>query len=193
MKTNLADLTVAEFTDLVCGDLSGLKGKGEVALPPKKAAETMREIVMEYKTIADPGGAKSYLLRSDDLLKARMGIILYGICKNAVAVNAYDLAREILAENGVRVGKMSDKRLDAEVSSRLEKAKKALRDLQEEGAVGDSSPGQIRANMDGQTASLMAHFKFQIDPATMRANVYAHLVARHNREIKAQIAAMKKQ
>lgn len=38
----------------------------------------------------------------------------------------------------------------------------------------------------------MAHFKFQIDPATIKATLYANLVARHNREIKALMAALRK-
>ena len=51
---------------------------------------------------------------------------------------------------------------------------------------------KIRAQFDAQTAAIMAHFKFQIDPATIKATLYANLVARHNREIKAQMAALKK-
>ena len=46
--------------------------------------------------------------------------------------------------------------------------------------------------MQRQSEIQMAHFKFQIDVSNMKATLYAHLVARFNREIKAHVEAFKK-
>ena len=87
---------------------------------------------------------------------------------------------------------MSDQRINAEVTSRLERAKRIVAKVEIKEPTKESDVSIIRKSFDEQTAALMAHFKFQIDISTMKANLYAHLVSRFNREIKAQQAAMKK-
>jgi hypothetical protein len=114
------------------------------------------------------------------------------MCKNLSILGRYDHVREILREYGVHTDKMTDERVSAEITSRLERAKLTVREIEDGQHKENSDTSHIRMEFDGQMAALMAHFKFQIEPTTMKATLYAHLVARYNREIKAKIAAMKK-
>ena len=81
-------------------------------------------------------------------------------------------------------GGMSEQRLTAEIKSRLEHTIYSLKMLQED-TIQNRQNHEIRKEFDSQTASLMAFFKFQIDTSSMTASLYAHLVARFQREIKA--------
>ncbi len=74
----------------------------------------------------------------------------------------------------------------------LAQSQRELQELEAENEKVNAEREKIRGHFDAQTATMMAHFKFQIDPDTIKATLYANLVARHNREIKAQMAAMRK-
>jgi hypothetical protein len=87
---------------------------------------------------------------------------------------------------------MPDKRLANEVESRLGKARTLLAQAKKEKGDVDITPDVIRTRFDEQSAALMAYYKFQIDTDTIKATVYAHLVARYHKEMKAKIAAMKR-
>lgn len=192
MKTKLEELTVREFIELVSGNTSVLHSKAEVILPAKLSI-IMRNIVFEYKEIADKSGATSYISELDVLLKARMSAVVFSMCQTLVGLRAYDEVRVIMDEYGINVGSLTEAMLKATVDSHLERAKKEVAELEAE-QQNDSADKtiNIRREFDAQTAALMAYFKFQIDTSTMMATVYAHLVARHNAEIKAQLAALNK-
>ena len=193
MIEKLEQLTVSQFVDLVCGDTSVLICKHEV-VSPEKLAKATRSIVFEYKEIADSAGVRSFIRASGDYIKAKMALSLYAICKNILLLDEYDRVREILESTGLKSAKrFSNKRIAAEVASRYERAKADIAKI-EESKKKDEEPdlSVVRSEFDAQTAALMAYFKFQIDPDTMKATVYAHLVARHIREIKAKLAATRK-
>lgn len=190
MKTRLDELTAAEFIDLVCGDPKVLYHRYEL-VSEYKVTIAMRNIVMEYRSIADPGGNAAYLRHVDDYLKARLETALYSMCKVLSAMEKYEAVRQILTSAGHPAGKWDDRRLENETHIRLEKSKRALSDLEKEDAAEEGKEN-IRSSFDTLIASLMAHFKFQIDTATMMAPIFAHLVARHNAEIKAMHKALKK-
>ena len=104
----------------------------------------------------------------------------------------YDKARVVLDMYWLPSSSWNEKRIDGEVKSRLAKSQRLLEEVEAEREKQTEDIEKIRSLFDGQTAALMAHFKFQIDTSTMRATIYAHLVARHNDEIKAIKKAMKK-
>lgn len=191
MIERLDQLTMSRFIDLVCGDTGALTSKGEAADPAILSA-TARNIIFEYHSIVDEAGTKRYLLRLEDLLKGRIGIAALTICENLAALREYGRVREVLKEQGINTGGMSDKRVAAEVKSRLCRARRDVEKLEEESKPGGDDSGDPRSAFDALTAQLMAHFKFQIGIDSIKATVYAHLVARHNREINAQLAAMAK-
>ena len=190
MIKDLSQLTISQFIDLVCGDISvledphGLKSEIELTV-------TIRNILLEYKEIADPAGNKQFLTIGEEMLKVRMEMALFSMCSELVDLNEHDCAREVMIVYGINARAMNDQRVAAEVKSRVERAKNKVNELQNEKDAGTPTSDDIRKQFDEQTAALMAHFKFQIDTSSMRATVYAHLVARHNREIKAKMAALK--
>ena len=114
------------------------------------------------------------------------------MCKYLVDVGRHDTARNILTDMGIKAASMTERRLAAEIKSRLERAKQTVSKAEEESNPDNVEKAALRRSFDEQTASMMAYFKFQIDPAVMKATVFAHLVARQNREMKAQAAALRK-
>lgn len=85
---------------------------------------------------------------------------------------------------------MTDQRVVAEVKSRLGRAKRDVAEIEQ--GKEETPEVNIRREFDEQTAALIAYFKFQIDTETMKAPIYAHLVARYIRDLKVQKAALKK-
>lgn len=186
MIEKLEQLTMGQFIDLVCGNTGILAEHGET-LSAAQAAIAMRNIVVEYREIADPAGIKSYISTIDEYIKARISAVVFTMCENMIKLNAYDNVREVLREYGVRVDRMDDPRIAAEVTSRLNRAKTTVAEIEADNVKDNTEKTNIRSQFDAQTAHMMAHFKFQIDTETMKATVYAHLAARCDREIKAAI------
>lgn len=189
MIERLDQLTIGQFIDLICGDSTVITG-GEEASGTQVAA-AMRKIVLEYREIADPSGSKRFLGIIEDIAKSRITAEMFRICQTLVSLSQHARVREVLTEYGINAIAMTDERIEAEVASGFEKTRRTVEELEQE--LKDSpDQGDLRRDFDALTAILMAHFKFQIDTATMKATVYAHLVARQTAEIKAQIAASKK-
>lgn len=191
MIERLEQLTMSQFVDMLCGDTSVLLDKHEVA-NPDKIAKVVRSIVMEYRAIANPSGNNAYLRHSEDLAKAKMRVVAFTVCSNLVAFKQYGKAREVLLSLGMSASKWNDNRVAGTVKAKLEQARRELDTLNTESEKSKERDKNIRAMFDTLTATLMAHFKFQIDPTTIRATLYANLVARYDREIKAQMATMAK-
>lgn len=189
MIEKLEQLTMEQFIGMVSGNTDVLRGKHEI-VAPDKLARAMRDIVMEYKEIADPTGAHEYLAKSENLAKAKIELSVYSLCDNLVSMGQPDRAREVLNECGINASPMDEQRLMAEIKSRIGRAKRTIHELESEDEKGEDAE-DIRRSFDEQTAAMMSHYKFQIDISTLKATIYAHLVARFNREVKAQIAAMK--
>lgn len=188
MKRKLEEFTISEFIRLIDGDLSVL---GEPDVKEEEIPNIVRDIVLEYRSIIDPAGTRGYIDNTESYSRARNTALFFSICSMLVDMEQYKRVKELMNEYGTSFDKFSESRIKAEVKSRLAKAKNTLKRLDEE-KTEDGDNRDIRRNFDEQTAALMAHFKFQIDMNTMRATLYAHLVARYNREIKAQLKALKK-
>lgn len=191
MKTKLEQLTIAQFIDLLCGDAKVLLGSVEV-VTPEKLSTVIRDITLEYKSIVDSSSVRSFLATREDFVKARISVMIFTICQQLLTLNQTDNVRSVLAEVGIKVKSMSDSRLEAEVKSHLGRAKSTMSKILKDETDKMSDNVDIRKKFDELTATLMAYFKFQIDTSTMKASIYAHLVARHARELKTQLAAMKR-
>lgn len=191
MIEKLEQLSIGQFIDLLCGDTSILTSKREI-VSEAKVTNAIRNIVFEYKEIADIAGVRNYLSLMDEMIKAKISSTLFSMCNNLVSLGEHDRAREVMIVYGINAKTMNDQRVAAEIKSRLERAKSTIAHIEEESNSDKKEESDIRRMFDEQTASMMAYFKFQIDTTTMKATVYAHLIARHNREIKAQLAAMNK-
>lgn len=188
MKTRLEQLTVSELVELLSGNHEVLAGKHEM-MTEEKSASVIRSIIYEYREIADPAGAKSFLTQTEEQTRTRYEVLLYTMCGNLLTLRRFEDVREILEIAGINASRMNESRLKAEVETRTSRANRKLKEYQEENP-DDMKADDIRKMFDTQTAYLMTHFKFQIDTETMKASVYAHLVARYNAEIKARLNAM---
>lgn len=185
MITSLKQLTVDSFIDLLAGNIEMLN------CPESETATIIRNIVFEYKEIADSAGIRSYLSNIEDLIKAKMSVVIFTICNNLVALNEYGRVREIMTEYGIDAASMNDQRVSAEILSRLERARSTITKIEQEKQTNKAEI-DIRKEFDAQTVALMSYFKIQIDTSVMKATVYAHFVARYNREIKIRLATMNK-
>lgn len=191
MKTKLEQFTIGEFIDLMCGDATKMKSHPTEIIPPTELALAQRRVIFEYRQITDVHDANRHLATAEETLKLKMLILIFGVCKTLASFGAYDKVREALAETDIDAEAYTDEHLEMLIESRLERAKIDLKKLDSaEEEAKDSF--DTRGNFDEMTASLMAHFKFQIDTATMKATLYARLIARLNREIKAQMDALKR-
>lgn len=191
MKQKLEELTIGQFVDLICGDASVLLGRHEIASPQRQAA-AIRDIVFEYRELSDRAGAQSYLSNIEELIRNKVRMSIFSECLELVRIKKYETTRNIMEQLGIGVAKMSNERLTAEIKSQLARARQAEARAKENSHNPDGDAAEIRRSFDEQTAALIAFFKFQIDTETMKATIYALLVARYNREIKAQLAAMNK-
>ena len=190
MKTRLDELTAAEFIELVCGNKDVLLGKHEMPNADKLTI-ALRNIIMEYRSIADSGGNAAYFKRVEELIRARLAVTVYAMCQNLVALERFGEVREILIAAGLPAEKWNDKRIESEVHIQLQKGKRAFEEADKGTDEGEDDARQIRDAFNGLIASMMAQFKFQIDVSQMMAPVFAHLVARYHAEIKAMKKAMK--
>lgn len=191
MKTRLDELTTAEFIDLVCGHKDVLLRKHEIP-NPYKLTIALRNIVMEYRSIADPGGNATYLQRVDAIIKSRLTVTVYSMCQNLVLLEQFERVREILKAAGLPADDWNDKRIESEVHIHLQKGKRAVEEIDDDEDEGEQEGENIRNAFHEMIAAMMAHFKFQIDVSTMMAPVFAHLTARYHAEMKAMKKAMKR-
>lgn len=190
MRTRLDELTTAEFIELVCGNKDVLLGKHEVP-NQYKLTVALRDIVMEYRAIADPGGNAAYLQRVDAIIKSRLTVTVYSMCQNLVLLKQFDRARDVLVAAGLPAMGWDDKRMESEVHIRLQKGKRAVEESDGDDDDGKLEKDSIRNAFNAMVAAMMAHFKFQIDVSTMMAPVFAHLTARYHAEVKAMKKALK--
>lgn len=183
MKTRLSELTLEEFIKLLEGDTSVIVTDTE-DVTDDKISESRSNIVAEYRDISDPAGFKSSLCRAEDYSKTRMELHIFQICKVLIEIGEYGDVREILEEYGLSADTMTEERLKAEVQSGFSRAEMRIAEFEDE-TLAKTKTSDIRRQFDLQTATLMAHFKFGINTMEIRASVYAQLVARYTREIRA--------
>lgn len=191
MIKSLAQLTVSRFIDMICGNHSVLLETGETA-SAKELAMAASSIVSQYKEISDSAGMKRFISRHETRIKAEVSRMIYSMCINMNGFDGHERVRQVLEACGINAHSMSRQRVEAEVKSRYERARRELLESSRESHEKAADEEAIRRDFDAQTASLMAHFRFCIDHDTMKANLYAHLVERQSREVKAQLEAMKK-
>lgn len=191
MKESLRELTMAQFINMICGDFKVLL-EGHEIVSSRKLALKVRDIALEYRAIASPEGSDSYFRHIENNLKLRIAMSFFALCNALAATERFDEVRTILESYGIHTEGYSEARIAGIVQMKLAKARREIEEAEVEDEQAGIETDKIRSHFDELTASLMAHFKFQIDLGTIKASVFAHLVSRHIREVKARIKAMKK-
>lgn len=193
MITSLSKLTMRQYIELVCGDVSVLKGSAEI-VSPAKLAETRKQLIYEYSRLSDDAGSKIFLSKHVSRLKAKAELTMFQCLNNALVLGAFDEVRSVLKEYGIS-RKMDDKQLTDEVKRLLNRAKTNIKRSEEESHADSDkqpTPDQIRTQFDRQAASLMTYFKFQIDLDTITASQFACMIDQAHKQTKAQEVAMSK-
>lgn len=188
MIERLDQITVSGLVSLMEGDLNVLREEGE-DVAEESLATKARNILFEYMEIVDPSGVRSYLLENEELLKAKISLQIFTICSDIISCGFEDEVRKILEELGFNSAKMSTDKLHAVIKSSIAKAKSTIADIEKLSPPVSGEETNVRRHFDSQTAALMAHFRFQINPDEMKASLYAHLIERYSREVKAYLAA----
>lgn len=195
MKKSLGELTAAEFVDLLCGDTSVVTGYRALKYDVWTAS-VVRKILFEFKSICDIPGMRADMRRAENIARYGSEIAFYAMCKDMLQPESQGLVRTLLDEYGIRTAGMTFDRLAAEIESRMERAlheKKKIEDSMSDTEAGKTKNEETRESFAELTAALIAHFKVQIDPHTIKADVFAHLAARREREIKTLASSLKKQ
>lgn len=193
MITSLSKLTMHQYIELVCGDVSVLKGSAEV-VSPVKLEKTRKQLVYEYSKLSDNAGSKIFINDHVWRVRAKAELTMFQCLNNALLLGAFDDVRAVLKEYGI-ARKMDDKQLADEVKSQLNRARANLKRSKENPGKDNEkqpTPDEIRTHFDRQAASLMTYFKFQIDLDRISASQFACLVDQAYRQINAQMAAISK-
>ncbi|MCM1093794.1 MAG: hypothetical protein NC421_07560 [Lachnospiraceae bacterium] len=194
MIKSLSKLTMRQYIELVCGDVSVLTGKGEIAAPAQ-LQKTRKRIIFEYARLSDNAGSKIFLSDHAMRIKAKAELVLFQCLNNALALGAFDEVRGVMKEYGIAKD-MDDNQVSVEVTRLLKRAKTNVKRHEQEQMQKDDekepTADEIRIQFDRQAASLMTYFKFQIDFDTMPASQFACMVDQAHKQINAQMAAMSK-
>lgn len=194
MIKSLSKLTMRQYIELVCGDVSVLTGKGEIAAPAQ-LQRTRKRIIFEYARLSDNAGSKIFLSDHSMRIKAKAELVLFQCLNNALALGAFDEVRGVMKEYGIAKD-MDDNQVSVEVARLLKRAKTNIKRHEQEQMQKDDekepTADEIRIQFDRQAASLMTYFKFQIDFDTMPASQFACMVDQAHKQINAQMAVMSK-
>lgn len=193
MITSLSKLTMRQYIELVCGDVSVIKSTAEV-VSQERLQETRKQLIYEYALLSDDAGSKIFLSNNASKVKAKAELTMFQCLNNALMLGAFDEVRGVLKEYGI-ARKMDDRQLVDEVKRLLKRAETNIKRAKSEKSAKEEkepTPDEIRTQFDRQAASLMTYFKFQIDLDTIRASQFACMVDQAHKQIKAQMAAISK-
>lgn len=196
MKTRLDQFTMYEFIELLCGHTEVLSENDEKVMGCE-ILHAARDIVEKYKSIVDPSGSKAFVVRESRTSRRSIRIMFLRLCAAMLRLGAVEEVRGMLSEYGWDVdGRDAEylsrkcekefKRLEAEEKREEDKKKP------EEESEDSKSEEAIRARFSSEVAFLITYYKTPINIREMTADVYANIVARANREIKALNAKSKK-
>lgn len=185
MKT-LSQISIADFVDVLCGDYASLDMEG---MTWEEQAAAVRDLVSQYRSIADPTGEEALVNERVSLAMAEGKNRLARLLRVLLDMNASDDVREILMEYGaaddstdlsMAVGRLMRQ---SELDIKRIKAAEQERQAQEP---------DYRSTYDSEFAFVMTHFHMTFDPRTLSAAVYANMLHRADMEIRAMARAASK-
>lgn len=175
----LSELTMDEYIRILDGDTRLLRCSVD------ERSKAIGELQYEFNNIASPKDTRLALAEAGDRAKLKTTVLLLSICKMLCACGAVGEVKGLLSELGINAQPLSVQAVDAVVTERLKRANDELRR-------GNEEHKSARSVYEKLTATLMSHFKFQIDLRSISASLYANLIAQCENEVKALMSAMKK-
>lgn len=186
MKEKLSQLTLAEFIDLECGDVSVLKESHHEVISPERLAKVRLDIAMEFQEIASPTSYKSMVVDREKKSKLKAKAVLFGAMRSLIGLEAYAEVRDLMSQYGINCNGFDDKRLSLEVEQRLNDATFELKRIGLDAPeVEDVTPDDVRRGYESMVADLMIAYKMSIDMETIRASVFASMINKANEMAKA--------
>lgn len=176
MKTRLDQMSIHQFIDMLCGDLSVLLD-GDEETDDVRLEKASSELARTYRAIIDPAGTKAEVSKGGSVKRRRMKIMLFRLCSAMMEMGDDDSVRSILSEYGWRVSGLSRDAVLSKCKSefvRLEAEEKREADKSVAAVEKDTD---IRGSFARETAFLMRYYKMGINMNETTADVYAHLVA----------------
>ena len=173
----LDQLTLQEFVDIACGDLSLINGDESLAA----------RLVMQYKKVSDPSDFRRSITDRAVIMKCRGSILFYALLRMLLEMGEEKEVRALLLDLGKR--KVSEYPLDRmrmSVDSLYEHARVELKRAEDtmEKEVGTVTPDEMRQTFFSETATIMKVLKVSIDVSTINALVYANLRHQADEHIK---------
>lgn len=188
MTDALDRLTMSQFVELLCGDLSVLSpGDSEEA----EAAAVRGRLIYRYAELSDPAAAARHVGAAGQRIKRQAELALLTMCSNLIEVGEHGMARSLLIDYGVGRPSADPGRLKADVGSMIMRLKRDI-EVEDTDSSRPQAPDEIRVGYQRQCASLMSHFRFQIDMSSMSASQFACLVRQASVEARAMEAEMRK-
>lgn len=188
MNNDFNSLTLSEFIDLVCRYHDNIQ---TYSLSQDDIGR-MRTVLLEYQEIASPGSITSLLFSNERVMKSRIVHNVMNICRYLYTCGLIEQVKTILIEYEPSASTWSKSRIEGEIELRVQRALREIEEAMLEKNDSTLDSNSIRRQFYQQIACIMAHFKFQIEPTTMKASLYANLVAQYSREMKLMKASMKK-
>lgn len=184
MIERLNQLSLSEFIELSCGDLSVLlkpddKLKNDT-VSNEKLKERATKLMIEYKNITDSTGMKAVLIEREDFVKEKTQILLLRICQTLISIDGYGEVCSILSNIGIDTGNMNKEQIKRKVDELLhtalfeQKRNDDMRSHEEKKKIPSSE--QIRSAFDAEIAFLMTYFRMSIDIHVINAAIYANMV-----------------
>lgn len=184
MIERLNQLSLSEFIELSCGDLSVLlkpddKSKNDT-VSNEKLKERATKLMIEYKNITDSTGMKAVLIEREDFVKEKTQILLLRICQTLISIDGYGEVCSILSNIGIDTGNMNKEQIKRKVDELLhtalfeQKRNDDMRSHEEKKKIPSSE--QIRSAFDAEIAFLMTYFRMSIDIHVINAAIYANMV-----------------
>lgn len=179
----LSEYTMDEYIRILDGDTGLLNCSAD------GQAQAIGELQYEFNSIASPKDTMLALAEASESAKLKITVFLLSICKMLCVCGAVDDVKCMLSELGINAQPLSEQAIKAVITERLKRAKDEMKrgnDLRID------EHQSARSVYEKLTATLMSHFKFQIDLRSISASLYANLIVQCDNEVKALMSAMKK-
>lgn len=194
MITSLTQLTMRQYIDLVCNDTSVLNPDNE-PVTDSQLDELRSELIAEFNKLSNEAATKANLVDKLALVKAKRELMLFRCLNKAILEGGVDDVRSVLKDYGIS-REMTNKQLSDEVVRRLKRAKTEIKRYESKKTQAtqdrELTKNEIRLQFDRLAASLMTHFKVQIDFNTITASSFAYMIDQADKQIKAQLSIMNK-
>jgi hypothetical protein len=189
-EVRLDRLCIADFIDISCGEYGSLAGMLDMPSTSEGVKKVAADLIMQYRSIADPVGLKMYIGEHGGDAKARAKMLVMSLAAFVVEYGDKkdrDEVREYLASMGKRnATKMSDEALLTFVKNEERSVRFSIERsmAKKTGDKAQSTPEEIRKGFDAEIAFVMSHYKMSIDTRVVSASVYANLVKNAVSEVK---------